>query len=283
MSGKPRLGVSDALYLKPLLSGLDRPDSPFEFISEFPAGIAKKFAERPEDIRGAFLSPIDYARHGGMYQIIPRLAVSSSVPTQTVQLLVNNDVSDIRSMAVDIRVTSEIILARIILLEKFPNLSGNKKAMQFIPMLPDANAMLKKADAALIARVGPGSLPEKTKFSLDLVEEWKDLTDLPYVHGVWVVREEHFSPEEAEVLFAAQAHGLHTLGQIASRWAPTHGLSAQECLEYLSSFSFELGEDEEQSLAEFFRYAYYHGVLGDVPEVNFMPLELPPPPKVSPN
>ena len=282
MNNQPRLGVSDALYLKPLLSGLDGPDSPFGLLSEIPAGIARKFSDRPEDVRGAFLSPIDYGRHGGMYQIIPGIAVSSAVPTRTVQLFIREGVSNIRTMAVDIRVTSEIILAKIILLEKFPNLSGTN-GMQFVPMLPDVTAMLAKSDAALIARVAPGVAVQRSGFSLDLVEEWNDLTGLPYVHGLWVVREGHFTSEEAEVLLASKVSGLHERPALAERWAAAYGMSTDECREYLSSFSYDLGENEEQSLSEFFRFAYYHGVLGDVPDVNFMPLELPPSPPVLPN
>jgi chorismate dehydratase len=276
MSGKQRLGVSDAPYLKPLLAGLELPDSPFEIASEIPAIVAQQFSDRPETFRGAFLSPIDYGRHGGDYQIIPTIAVSSSVPTQTIQLLIKDQVADVRTMAVDIRVTSEIILAKIILLEKYPNVSDQASSLKIVPMLPNPKAMLEKADAALIARVSTDVAMPARGFSLDLVEEWKDLTDLPYVHGFWVAREEHLGEEHIKALISSKTRGLETLAQLAARWAPEYKLSADESFRYLSSFSFDLGTDVEQSLSEFFRYAYYHGVLGDVPELNFFHFDSPP-------
>ncbi len=118
---KSRLAVSNALYLKPLLFGLDRTDSPFDLIVDIPAQNALKFSQRSEGIRNAFLSPIDYARHGAEYCIVPHICVASSVPTNTIQLFIKSDLRKIDSIAVDIRYTSEIILAKIILEEKYHN------------------------------------------------------------------------------------------------------------------------------------------------------------------
>ena len=99
---------------------------------------------------------------------------------------------------------------------------------------------------------GPRAVGREAQFSLDLVEEWNDLTGLPYVHGLWVVREGHFTSEEAEVLLASKVSGLHERPALAERWAAAYGMSTDECREYLSSFSYDLGENEEQSLSEFF-------------------------------
>jgi predicted solute-binding protein len=75
---KSRLAASDALYMKPLLFGLDRTDSPFDLVTDFPAINSLKLSERSDGIRNAFLSPIDYARHGGEYRIVPNICVASS-------------------------------------------------------------------------------------------------------------------------------------------------------------------------------------------------------------
>ncbi|MBI4417500.1 MAG: hypothetical protein HY563_01905 [Ignavibacteriales bacterium] len=253
MSERRRLGIPDATYLKPLVHGLE--DVGFDLHRDIPARLSIEFRDRPDFLRGAFLSPIDFARHGGNFRVLPGVCAASSKPTGTVRLYVNPDRKKISSMAVDIRVTSEIILARIILLEKFPNLGTEKDRMTFIPMEPDPSAMLKKADAALVVSFKTGSAPSGL-FSLDLVEEWYDLTDCPYVHGMWVVREDGFTDEELHAVIAAKQRGVDAL-------------SSPDFSSSIESFTYDFGTGEVESVTEFFRYSYYHGILGDVPDLNF--------------
>lgn len=218
---KPFLAFHEALYLKPLLYGLERNDSPFHRVVDIPALIAMNMS-KPARVQGtsagkriklegagcAFLSPIDYARHGAEYCIVPTVAVSSSRPTGAIELYVNSDVYDIETMAVDIRVTSEIILAKIILMEKYPNSEQEEANVQIVPMMPNLDAMLSKADAALLVNVAPIAERKHDGFKLDLVEEWYDLTDLPYVHGFWVGRQDEMLIDDVRRLIRAKKDGV---------------------------------------------------------------------------
>lgn len=256
MAEPRRLGIPGATYLKPLTAGLE--DAGFELHRDIPARLAIEFRDRPDLLRGAFLSPLDFARHGGNFRVLPGICASSSSATGTVRLYINPDRANISSIAVDIRVTSEIILARIILLEKFPNLGADRDRLTFIPMEPDPTAMLKKADAALVVSLEQPPPPPAGLFSIDLIEEWHDLTDLPYVHGMWVVREETFREEDARTLLKLKQQGILSLGSIE-----------QPLRSYLDAFSYDFGTPEQDGVTEFFRFAYYHGILGDVPDLNF--------------
>ena len=149
------LGVPEASYLRPLLYGLRDPSASLELLVDIPSQLAVKLQQRIGSLRCAFLSPIDYARHGGDYLIVPGVGVSSSSRSDTIQLFINPDVRNVRTLAVDIRVTSEIILAKIILAEKFPNEESSKDAFQIIPMFAPRYEMLKKADAALVVNFHP--------------------------------------------------------------------------------------------------------------------------------
>jgi predicted solute-binding protein len=269
---KSRLAASNALYLKPLLFGLDRTDSPFDLVVDIPANNSIKLNERSDGIRNAFLSPIDYARHGGEYRIVPNICVASSSSTNTIQLVLKSNLHNIERVAIDVRFTSEIILANIILLEKYCNQPAHTK-LQFIPMMPDVDAMLAKADAALIVQDIPLVIERKDTFTIDLVEEWNDLTGLPYVHGFWVGREEDLSKTEAQALFTAKYNGILLKSQIAQSVARQKNLSLTDLTDYISSFSYDFSEKEEASLAEFIHYAYFHGVIGDVPEILFFDVE----------
>ena len=269
---KSRLAASDALYVKPLVFGLDRPESPFDLVTDFPAVNSLKLSERSDGIRNAFLSPIDYARHGGEYRIVPNICVASSGNTNTIQLVLKSNLRNIDRVAIDVRFTSEIILANIILLEKYRNEPEHTK-LQFIPMMPDIDAMLAKADAALIIQDHPQRIGRAGTFTLDLVEEWNDLTGLPYVHGFWVGREEELSKTEAQALLTAKTNGILLKSQITQGVAQQRNLSLHDLTGYISSFVYDFGEKEEESLTEFIHYAYFHGVIGDVPDINFFDVE----------
>ncbi|MEK7749109.1 MAG: MqnA/MqnD/SBP family protein [Bacteroidota bacterium] len=262
------LAVSEALYLKPLLQGLSGSTSPFDLHTDIPAQNALKLSKRDENTRCAFLSPIDYARHGGEYCIVPGIGVSSRNRTGTIQLFMNSDITSVRRVAVDIRVTSEIILAKIILTEKFRNLAAQEGTIQFLAMMPDVEAMLNKADAALVVNLAPSIGSDR--FALDLVEEWNDLTNLPYVHGFWVSHNESLPYADLHALAQAKRKGLTLLDAIVEDSALELKLSRDVCKAYLSAFSYDLNDAEQEGISEFFRYAYYHGVIGDIPELNFL-------------
>ena len=140
-------------------------------------------------------------------------------------------------------------------------------------MMPDVNAMLSKADAALVVQDNPKKIELANTLALDLVEEWNDLTGLPYIHGFWVGREEELSKEEADALLIAKNNGVLLKSQIAQSAAQQRHLSINELTSYLSSFSYILARRKKESLAEFINYAYFHGVIGDVPEILFFDLE----------
>ena len=270
------LGVPEASYLRPLLYGLRDPSANLEFLVDFPSQLAVKLQQRIGSLRCAFLSPIDYARHGGDYLIVPGVGVSSSSRSNTIQLFINPDVRNVHTLAVDIRVTSEIILAKIILAEKFPNEESSKGSLQFIPMLASRDGMLSKADAALVVNFHPQTGASDEPFALDLVEEWNDLTGLPYVHGVWVGRDDPGAQDVVAPLVRAREQGVMHLAENAEVIAGELNLARGAVRDYLALFSYGLGEDEQAGLSEFLRYAYFHGVLPDVPDLNFFDEPIPP-------
>jgi len=270
------LGVPEASYLRPLLYGLRDPSANLELLVDIPSQLAVKLQQRIGSIRCAFLSPIDYARHGGDYLIVPGIGVSSSSRSNTIQLYINSDVRNVHTLAVDIRVTSEIILAKIILAEKFPNEESSKGPLQFIPMLAPRDEMLRKADAALVVNFHPQSSGSEEPFALDLVEEWCDLTGLPYVHGLWVGHEDSGAQESVASLVRAREQGVMHLAENAELIAGELNLDRALVRDYLALFSYGLGEDEKAGLSEFLRYAYFHGVLPDVPDLNFFDEPAPP-------
>lgn len=273
---KTVLGVPGASYIRPLLYGLRDSSANLELLTDIPSQLAVKLQQRIGPLRCAFLSPIDYARHGGDYLIVPGVGVSSSSRSNTIQLLINRNVRNVHTLAIDIRVTSEIILAKIILAERFPNEESSPGPLQIIPMHAHRDEMLRKADAVLIVNFHPQSPQPDEPFALDLVEEWNDLTGLPYVHGMWVAHDETGTESIVASLVGAKEQGTMHLAESAEVIASELNLSRETTRDYLAGFSYGLGEDEQAGLSEFFRFAYFHSVLPDVPDLNFFEDPAPP-------
>ena len=74
-------------------------------------------------------------------------------------------------------------------------------------------------------------------------------------------------------MLTAKNNGVLLKSQIAQSRAQQKNLSLHKLAQYISSFSYDFGEKEEESLAEFIHYAYFHGVIGDVPEINYFDVE----------
>jgi len=92
---------------------------------------------------------------------------------------------------------------------------------------------------------------------LDLVDEWYDLTELPYVHGFWAFREEVLEELDFKQI---ERQSLSQTGMLAK-----FGDDA----EYLESFRYELNEGALRGLSEFYRMAFYHGIMKEIPDVRF--------------
>jgi chorismate dehydratase len=219
---------------------------------------------RQRDLEGAFLTPVDYARDSSEYCIVPGVAVSSRTPNDTIVLHFKPGLQSINTIAVHPTSTSEIVLASILMSERF----GVRPTI--IPVIGSFDQMLEAADAALL--VGNDALDQRDEHrnKLDLVEEWMDLTGFPYVHGFWCTRASDLTLDDVAELRRARAHGAESLDRIARSDAPKHPRESAEGLrQYLESLSLTFTDEEQEALSEFLRYAYYHGSLPDVAELNF--------------
>jgi len=194
---------------------------------------------------GAFLSPIDYARDYSKYRILPSVGAVSQGESGSILLFFKERVRKISTLAVDPNYTSEIVLAHILLAEKYGT------APKILPTRTYHDGIRSQADAVLL--VGDAALEMRDKTNkLDLVDEWEDVTDLPYVHGIWVLREDSFTRAEADALTLCAQMGAGKVNQ-------GH-----------AEFRYDLDESAVSGLSEFFRMSYYHGILKDLPDIRFL-------------
>lgn len=266
---KPRCAAPDALSVLPLLHGLDRPQSIFETVRDWPSQVALDFSEEKHNTRVAFISPVDYARYGGLYRVVPGIAVSVPEPSDVAILRVRPDARYIHTLAADPRSASDIVLASIIIAEKFPDADGGKKNATILPALDPSTVSFDRCDAVLEYHPYPyRSEPEG--FALDLYEEWKDLTGCSHVLGFWVLRDGDGSPEWMEALKSASIDGPRLRKEIAEDEARRTSASVEQYTHQIGAFNYELTAEQEESIHELFQFAFYHGIIGDVPELRYV-------------
>jgi len=244
-----RLGIITDSYAEPLFRILrEKEHQKFIFLENNPAELAIKL--RQKELDGAFLSPIDYAKDYSMYRIIPEVAAVSRKESNTVNLFFTRDAHTIKRIGADPSYASEIVLANIILAEKY------EIHAQIVPTTSGVSCLGREADAFLAC----GDLASKLtdyQNKLDLVDEWHDITELPFVHGFWVTREGSLTDEEIGLIIENGKAGLKKMKDSDT---------SQEHI----TFSYLLGEEEIQAVGEFFRMAYYHGILKDIPDIKFI-------------
>lgn len=249
MSPRPLIGLPGEIYCRPMLDIL-RSSGAFEITLDAPASIAQRLAKRT--LSGAFLSPIDFARNASEYRIVPGSAVSSQGGNNSIVIYFREGTKTVRTLAVPPTSASDIVLAKILLAERFD------LEPLIVPIAGDLSTMLTKADAALLAGDAALSTVDTHPESLDLIEEWVAATDLPYVHGFWCGREKGLTEYECGVLT-----------RLSSDIEEVEGSTRPAGPSPVEIFSYDFSDEVQEGIREFLRYAYYHGILPDVPELVF--------------
>ena len=173
-------------------------------------------------------------------------------PVRSVLLFSKVPPGRIRSIAADTSSRTSVMLTRVILARRY----GGVK-LDVIPMAPDLDAMLARADAALI--IGDPALlldPEKLPYQcLDLGEEWVEMTGFPMVFAVWAGRPEALTEEVAAAFAASAEAGVADIDRIAAELAPVRGLTLELTRRYLTrNTAFMLDESDYHGMKLFLKY-----------------------------
>lgn len=264
-----RLSAVQYLNTKPVVYGLENNlvSHRFEITYNIPSVCAKKLLDKEADI--ALIPSIEYSRirrHRSLH-IVPDIAIVSHREVNSVALFFNQNLSDLKKIAVDSSSRTSVALVEIILREKYDI------HPDFVAMNPDLPTMLKEADGALIigdhALEQIGSMDNK----LDLGDEWNDLTDgLPFVYSFWAGSKGSLNENDVKLLIESRNLGLANISSIAEKYANqnSHRHTKDFYVDYLTdNIQFYLGKDELNGLKEFYNYCYFFGIIDEVPELYF--------------
>jgi chorismate dehydratase len=231
-----------------------------------PAQCADELADGRADIG---LVPIASLATIPGLRIVPGCTIASKGRVRSLLLVrrANQPLEKLRNVAADIASRTTLAYARI-LFHKW----GNAQ-VPFIPMAADLDAMLERADAAIL--IGDPALMaleeranrfERTGEQLvyhDLAEEWRTLTGLPFVSAVWGIACSNSFDESIRTDFIrSRDHGLKNIDALVRQWSAQLPLSEETIRTYLTTnIHYVLDEECIEGMRGFFRMAAETGVL----------------------
>jgi chorismate dehydratase len=263
--GRPlRLGAVSYLNTKPLVYGLDAHPEQFEVRFDVPSKCATLLHEGTVDL--GLIPAIEYLRGDQPYFIVPDVAIASDGDVATVALFTRKAIADVKSIALDLSSRTSVALTRVLCATHW------RIEPAFTPSEPDLDAMLSRADAALV--IGDPAFeiaPERRGVrKIDLGAEWKTLTGLPFVYAMWVGRADAATPAHCRALQQARDQGLQHLEQIARGASGGNRDVEQRSFLYLrDNLKFSLGDREAAGLRRFHELAAGIGLVPEPQPLRF--------------
>jgi predicted solute-binding protein len=237
----------------PLVWGLQHAPDPvlrdtFDLRFALPSACADQLAAGQADI--GIVPVIEMARQGLDY--FPGTGIACHGPVRSILLISKVALKEIRTLATDSGSRTSMMLAQVILAEKFgvrPQVFSHPANLA--EMLEKADAALLIGDAAL--RVDPATMPFET---LDLGAEWVAMTGLPMVFAVWAGRKEIIREPYGRIFLESCRYGLSHMEDMVEAEAPARQFGADLVREYLTRhIVFELGEKDYQGMRLYIRHA----------------------------
>ena len=257
-----RLGAVSYLNTKPLVYGLDAYPDQFDVRFDVPAKCAELLHQGKVDL--GLIPAIEYLR--GDYSIVPGVAIASDGDVATVAIFTRKPIDQVETLALDLSSRTSVALTRVLCAKHWG--IGPK----FTPSEPDLEAMLRKADAALV--IGDPAFdidPVKQNVTkIDLGAEWKVLTGLPFVYATWVGRPGAASPAQCRALREARERGVENLPAIARQASGGDPAFEQRALAYLrDNLRFDLGAAEQAGLRKFHELAAEISIVPELKPLRF--------------
>ena len=239
------IGAANCLNARPLLWGLREKLAKDSLVLDTPAAIADMLRRGALEV--GLIPSIEYLRNPD-YEMMPEVAVTSNGSLMSVNLICLKPPALMETVALDTSSPGAVALCRIILRKMY---SVNPA---YIDWSTDAPMESVKAQGFMVA--GDAALQMWPRFDhiIDLSDEWRRLTELPFVHYVWAGP--GIRPSIAKLLRDAKEQGMRHLSRIAWQEAERLDLPSSICLDHLENrVRYEFGESEREGLARFQHYA----------------------------
>jgi chorismate dehydratase len=231
-----------------------------------PSECARRLAEGTADIG---LIPIAALATTPGLKILPGCTIASKDRVRSLLLVrrARQPLAQLRTVAADTASRTTVTYARLLF-----NMWGNP-AIEFLPMPASLDAMLKRADAAIV--IGDPALLaleerenriERTGEDLvyhDLAHEWHTLTGLPFISAVWgIACSSALDESTVQDFVLSRDHGLQNRDALAREWSRRLPIPESTILTYLTAnIHYVLDDECLEGMRAFFRRATDAGIL----------------------
>lgn len=255
-----RLGCVSFLNTLPLIEGLGKLANARLTLTA-PARLIDLLLQKEVDM--GLLSVIDYQRSPEPLAMLPVGMIGCDGPTLTVRLFSSVPIERITRVHADIDSHTSVALVRVLLAERF----GVRP--EVVDFDADAHRAAPLAWPEAILVIGDKVVtdaPSSVRYphQLDLGQEWKSLTGLPFVYATWMC---HVGDVErvrpmAALLDRQRRHNATRLDWIVHSRATVRGWPEDLARHYLRDLlRFEVGDHHRTAVEKFFELAEKHGVV----------------------
>lgn len=249
-----RIGCVKYLNARPLIHGW-----PGAVDFDHPAALCRKLERGDLDV--ALVSSLEFLRRP-KYQIVDDISISSRGEVYSVIVAHRGVLADVQQIELDPASETSVALLRCLLAERrlSPRFvqGGAPSTLEsdvagFAGARPSTARLLIGDQAIRFRQQNPRNAV------WDLGEEWKNVTHLPFVFALWLIRPEISDAKEiAHALRQLRDRNLQHLDEIV--WSQTQ-VSAEFCRRYYREhLLFEFGEREKAGLREFHRRCLLHKI-----------------------
>ena len=239
-----RVGCVQYLNAKPLIHGYAGP-----VVFDHPSGLARDLAAGALDVA---LVPIFEALRHPRYLLADGVAIASDGPVFSVFLAHRGPLAEVRSIALDPASLTSIHLLQVLLAEYH----------SLRPRLLELAAFPAAADAVLL--IGNQAIDFRERDAgehqlLDLGDEWKRRTGLPFVYAPWLLRADLPNVGAvAEELRALKRYGTARIAEIVRADPHSPAVSERYLTEHIR---FDLGAREKAGIEKFRELLVQHGFI----------------------
>ncbi len=254
-SGLHRVGCVSFLNSKPLIEPLvGRGDVRVHF------AVPSKLMGLVEGgvVSTALMSVVDYQMCPQELIFVPAGMIGCDGPTLTVRIFSRVPAERIRVLHGDADSHTSVMLAQVILRERY-GVGVEMRAW-------DAGSAPAEGPEALLLIgdkvVNAAPSAEEYPYQMDLGEEWKKLTGLPFVFAMWMMRRDQVDVGLGRLLAEARRRGGEMTRALVARYATERGWPAELARRYFTEYlRYEVTEEAKAGLGRFFELAGGMGIL----------------------
>jgi chorismate dehydratase len=263
-----RLGRIPWINCYPVYGAIDRG------LVEVPADLVSGTASELNDLlaTGALqvsaVSAVEYARNAALYHLLPDLAITCDGPVHSVALFSKRPVGQLTGCTVLLSASSRtsVLLLELLCRHRWNVAPAFATARAEAPDLAALGGLPHEA----VLVIGDAALHLSTQsvypVRLDLGEEWKQWTGLPFVFAVWAARRDAPAGPVRVVhrrLLESRSWGLAHLDELAGVASANTGIAVSVCREYLGDLDYALSYRHLAGLTDFFRRLAQEGLVPD--------------------